>query len=95
MHEVIKEHGRYTSDYAKFCMMKHCLNEGAHMKGYYEKAMQMYRELSKDNRYSLFTKGDNSYVDMFKAINDFNSEIIMAVSCDPSLRQCFIIQNLA
>lgn len=48
-------------------MMKHCLNEGAHMKGYYEKAMQMYRELSKDNRYSLFTKGDNPYVDMFKA----------------------------
>ena len=82
--DAVKEHGRYTSDYAKFCMMKHCLNEGAHMKGYYEKAMQMYRELSKDNRYSLFTKGDNSYVDMFKAINDFNSEIIMAVSCDPS-----------
>ena len=82
--DAVKEHGRYTSDYAKFCMMKHCLNEGAHMKGYYEKAMQMYRELSKDNRYSLFTKRDNSYVDMFKAINDFNSEIIMAVSCDPS-----------
>ena len=82
--DAVKEHGRYTSDYAKFCMMKHCLNEGAHMKGYYEKAMQMYRELSKDNRYSLFTKGDNPYVDMFKAANDFNCEIIMAVSCDPS-----------
>ena len=81
---AVKEHGRYTSDYAKFCMMKHCLNEGAHMKGYYEKAMQMYRELSKDNRYSLFTKGNNPYVDMFKAANDFNCEIIMAVSCDPS-----------
>lgn len=82
--DAVKEHGRYTSDYAKFCMMKHCLNEGTHMKGYYEKAMQMYRELSKDNRYSLFTKGDNPYVDMFKAANDFNCEIIMAVSCDPS-----------
>ena len=82
--DAVKEHGRYTSDYAKFCMMTHCLNEGAHMKGYYEKAMQMYRELSKDNRYSLFTKGDNPYVDMFKAANDFNCEIIMAVSCDPS-----------
>lgn len=82
--DAVKEHGRYTSDYAKFCMMKHCLNEGAHMKGYYEKAMQMCRELSKDNRYSLFTKGDNPYVDMFKAANDFNCEIIMAVSCDPS-----------
>ena len=53
----VKERGRYTSDYAKFCMMKHCLNEGEHMTGYYDKAMQMYQELSKDNRYSLFKKG--------------------------------------
>lgn len=80
----VKERGRYTSDYAKFCMMKHCLNEGEHMTGYYDKAMQMYQELSKDNRYSLFKKGDNPYVDMFKAANDFNCEIIMALSCDPS-----------
>ena len=82
--DEVKERGRYTSDYAKFCMMKHCLNEGEHMEGYYEKAMDMYRELSKTNKYSLFTKGDNPYVDMFKAVNDFNCEIIMAVSCDPS-----------
>ena len=54
------------------------------MTGYYDKAMQMYQELSKDNRYSLFKKGDNPYVDMFKAANDFNCEIIMALSCDPS-----------
>lgn len=82
--DMVKERGRYTSDYARFCMMKHCLNEGDHMEGYYGKAMQMYRELSRDNRYTLFTKGDSPYIDMFKAENDFNCEIIMALSCDPS-----------
>lgn len=82
--ETVKERGRYTADYARFCMMKHCLNEGEHMEGYYQKALDMYKELDKYHRYKLFTEGENPYVDMYKAKNDFNSEIIMALSCDPS-----------
>ena len=36
----------YTRDYARFCLMKHCLNEGEHMEGYYQRAMDMYNELN-------------------------------------------------
>ena len=82
--ETVEERGRYTSDYARFCMMKHCLNEGEHMPQYYQKALEMYQELEATHRYKLFKEGDNPYVDMYKAKNDFNCEIIMALSCDPS-----------
>lgn len=82
--EKVNERGRYTADYARFCMMKHCLNEGEHMDKYYQKALEMYQELKAKNRYKLFTEGYNPYVDMYRAKNDFNCEIIMAVSCDPS-----------
>ena len=82
--EKVEEKGRYTADYARFCMMKHCLNEGSHMDGYYQKALDMYKELKATNRYQLFTQGNNPYTDMYRAKNDFNCEIIMAVSCDPS-----------
>lgn len=76
--ETVEERGRYTSDYARFCLMKHCLNEGEHMPHYYQKALEMYQELEATHRYSLFKEGDNPYVDMYKAKNDFNCEIIMA-----------------
>ena len=54
------------------------------MPHYYKKALEMYQELEATHRYSLFKEGDNPYVDMYKAKNDFNCEIIMALSCDPS-----------
>lgn len=79
--EAQSEKGRYTRDYARFCLMRHCLNEGSHMEGYYQKAMDMYGELK--GKYSLFKTGNNPYVELYKNANKFNSEIIMAVSCDP------------
>ena len=44
--EVAPDLGRYTRDYARFCLMKHCLNEGEHMEGYYQRAIDMYNELN-------------------------------------------------
>lgn len=82
--EKVEEKGRYTADYARFCLMKHCLNEGEHREGYYSKALEMYKELKATNCYRLFKEGNNPYMDMYRAKNDFNCEIIMAVSCDPS-----------
>lgn len=80
MAENVSEQGRYTADYARFCLMKHCLNEGSHMDGYYERGMELYNELN-NGKYDLFTSGTNPYADMFKIGNKFNREIIMAVSC--------------
>ncbi|MDR0429638.1 MAG: RagB/SusD family nutrient uptake outer membrane protein [Tannerellaceae bacterium] len=74
------EKGRYNKDYARVCLMRHCLNEGGYMPDYYQRAIDLYNEL-KDSGYSLFTQGANPYVDLFKNSNKFNSEIIMAVSC--------------
>lgn len=74
------ELGRYNKDYARVCIMRHCLNEGSYMPGYYQKAIDMYQELK--GRYGLFTTGSNPYADLFKNANNFNKEIIMAVSCD-------------
>ena len=31
--ETQTERGRYTRDYGRFCLMRHCLNEGGHMAG--------------------------------------------------------------
>lgn len=76
------EQGRYNKDYARVCIMRHCLNEGYYMSGYYQKAIDMYNELK--GRYSLFKKGDNPYIEQFKNANNFNSEVIMAVSCSPT-----------
>ena len=75
---VQAEQGRYNKDYARVCIMRHCLNEGYHMEGYYQKAIDMYQELK--GKYRLFTKGENPYADLFKNANNFNEEIIMAVS---------------
>ena len=79
--EVQTEKGRYTRDYARFCLMRHCLNEGSHMPGYYDMGLEMFSEL--EGKYHLFTQGDNPCADLYKNANKFNSEIIMAVSCDP------------
>lgn len=72
--------GRYNADYARYMAMSHYLNEGYHMNGYYDKAIQMYDEL-KASGYSLFTNADDqSYAEQFKQANEFNQEVIMAVS---------------
>ncbi len=74
------QQGRYNKDYARVCIMRHCLNEGYHVQGYYQKAISMYDELK--GKYGLFTTGENAYADLFKNANNFNKEIIMAVSAD-------------
>ena len=81
--EVAPDLGRYTRDYARFCLMKHCLNEGEHMEGYYQRAIDMYNELN-TGKYDLFKTGSTPYVDLFKNANKFNKEMIMAVSCSPT-----------
>lgn len=77
--------GRYTANYARFCLMRHCLNEGEHTAGYYDKTIEMYQALKASGRYSLFTAGGRTaYADLFKQKNKFNSEIIMALSTSAS-----------
>ena len=72
--------GRYTANYARFSLMKHYLNEGSYMNGYYDKAIEMYNAL-KTAGFGLFTAGGaNAYADQFKNANKFNKETIMAVS---------------
>ncbi len=72
--------GRYTKDYAMFALMKHSLNEGKHMDGYYQKAIDLYDQLSSSG-YSLYQEGgEDAYANVFKQDNKFNNEIIMAVS---------------
>lgn len=73
--------GRYTSDYARFCLMRHCLNEGDHMPGYYDRGIELYNELN-TGKYRLYTEGDNPYKSVFSYHNKFNCEIIEAVSCN-------------
>lgn len=80
MAESTAEKGRYTRDYARVCLMRHYLNEGSYMQGYYQKALDLYQQL-KGGGYKLYTQGDIPYIDLFKNANKFNSEIIMAVSC--------------
>lgn len=79
MAETQSEKGRYNRDFARFCLMHHYLNEGYHMDGYYQKAYSLYSQFK--GSYKLFDSGTNPYVDLFKESNDFNSEIIMALSC--------------
>lgn len=72
--------GRYTANYARFCLMRHYLNEGSYMTGYYDKAIEMYNAL-KTGGFGLFTAGGaNAFADQFKNANKFNKETIMAVS---------------
>lgn len=79
--ETQSERGRATADYARFCLMRHYLNEGAHMDGYYEKAYSLYSQFT--GNYSLYKTGANPYIDQFKQANNWNSEVIMALSVDP------------
>ena len=77
---VAPDPGRFTADFARFCLMRHCLNEGDHMAGYYQKAIDMYNELN--GKYSLFKDGSNPYAALFQNANKFNCEIIASVSAD-------------
>lgn len=94
------EKGRVTADYARFCLMRHYLNEGAHTDGYYEKAYNLYSEFK--GNYSLFSSGANPYIDQFKQANNWNSEVIMALSVDPKATggntagsfNCFMVYSL-
>ena len=79
--EVQNEKGRYTADYARIMLMRHCLNEGSHMSGWYQKAYDLKSQFT--GGYKLFTDpGDsgNPYVELFRAKNDFSCEDIMEVS---------------
>jgi len=82
MKETQSVKGRYTADYARFMLMKHYLNEGAHVTGYYQKALDLKAKFT--GSYSLFgaagTDAD-AYANQFKIANKFNSEVIMSVSC--------------
>lgn len=80
--ETAPDKGRFTADFGRFCLMRHCLNEGSHINGYYQKALDMYDKLK--GKYSLFTSGRNPYADQFKLANKFNCEVIAAISCDDS-----------
>lgn len=77
------EKSRFTRDFARVMLMRHCLNEGYHKEGWYQVALDMYAELN-TGKYRLFTQGENPYKEMFREVNDFNCEIIAAISCDPS-----------
>ena len=80
----VTEKGRFNRDFARFCLMKHCLNEGSHMDGYYQRAIDMYDELKRDGNYDLFQEGDNPFAAQFTSAHKFNVEVIMAVSCSTS-----------
>lgn len=80
--ENVPEQGRYNRDFARFALMRHCLNEGAYIDGYYQRALDMYDELK--GKYSLFSKGTNPYAEQFTSNHKFNEEVIMAVSITPT-----------
>jgi len=80
--EVVTEKGRYNRDYARYLLMRHSLNEGSYMDGYYQRAVDMYNEL--EGKYSLFDVGDNPYAEQFMSKNKFNKEVLMAVSVSPT-----------
>ncbi len=72
--------GRYNANFARVFLMRHYLNEGSYMAGYYDKAIEMYNAL-KGAGYSLYTAGGaNAYANQFKQANKYNSEVIMAVT---------------
>jgi hypothetical protein len=81
MPEKVTEKGRYTKDFARFCLMRHYLNEGSHVTGYYQKAVDLYTAMK--GRYSLYTAGTNPYAEQFASAHKFNSEVIMSISVNP------------
>lgn len=78
MPEKQSEGGRYNADYARVILMRHYLNEGYHMSGYYAKAAALKSQLT--GSYSLFS----TYKEQFYTANDGNCESIMAVQCTGS-----------
>lgn len=74
--------GRYNRDYARFWLMRHCLNEGSHMAGNYQKAYDLYTQFQ--GGYQLFTNGDNPFKELFYEENEKNSEYIMAMETTSS-----------
>lgn len=78
--EKAVDQGRFTRDLARVFLMRHCLNEGSHMTGYYERGLEMYRELN-TGRYSLYREGNNPYAEQFLNAHKFNCEVIGAISC--------------
>lgn len=74
------QQGRYNADYARVCLMRHYLNEGYHMQGYYQKAYDLYGQFH--GHYSLYQEGENPYADQFKIANKFNCEVVMSMSCN-------------
>lgn len=78
MPEKQAQGGRYNADYARVCLMRHYLNEGYHMSGYYAKAAALKGQLT--GSYSLFP----SYKEQFYSANNGNQEVIMAVQCSGS-----------
>ena len=80
--EKQSQQGRYTADYARICLMRHYLNEGYHMDGYYQKAYDLFSQFT--GNYSLFNEGDNPYAEQFKIAHEFNCETIMAIGCSSS-----------
>ncbi len=79
--ETTPDRGRFTKDVARVFLMRHCLNEGEHMQGYYDRGLEMYRELVSTGKYRLFKEGDNPYAEQFLNKNKFNCEVIAAISC--------------
>jgi hypothetical protein len=73
----VAPNGRYTADYAKFFLMRHCLNEGNYQTGWYDKAIEMYQSLATSSKgYTLFS----TYTNQFKQGYKFNTEVVMAMS---------------
>ena len=62
--------------------MRHCLNEGSHMSGYYQKAYDLYTQFK--GNYQLFTQGDNPFKELFYEENEKNSEYIMTMETTSS-----------
>jgi hypothetical protein len=58
------EVGRYHRNYARFCLMRHYLNEGSYIKGFYPKAYDLFDQFT--TVYHLFTDGATPYADQFK-----------------------------
>ena len=83
--ETVSEKGRYTADYARFCLMKHCLNEGEHMPGWYEEGLDMF-DLLNNGKYDLVRTGSstvpNPFLNVFSYYNKWNSEIVSGIFSD-------------
>ena len=69
-------HGRYTADFARYCLMRHCLNEGSYMSGYYDKVIQMCDELKSSD--TVYLEGGSVHMRAVQTSSQFN--VVKAVS---------------